>query len=183
MIYRTYACADCDAVFEVTCESGNDPDPDCPVCSKVLEWRPTRFAIGGSTEGKAVKIAQEIMEKDFGLTNYKDNNKPGDVGYIDPTRKTVAEADSIGQRDAEIEREVRKNIEFVSPEIKPELQKQADNFFGGQTVKIGQNQIPASQMIAAGKMGPGANVNPISLLHKAGQAGKLPTRFRMVGEK
>ena len=182
MIYKTFACSDCDSIFEVFCES-SDPDPDCPTCSKVLQWTPSKVSIGGSTEGKAVKIAQDIMENDYGLTNFKDNNKPGDVGYIDPTRKTLAERDALGQRDAEIEREVRKTVEFSSPDIKPELQRQADNFFGGQSVKIGQNSIPASQMIAAGKIGPAADVNPINLLHKAGQAGRLPTRYKMVGEK
>ena len=179
MIYRTYCCNSCDQLFEVTCESGDEGDPDCPICTKVLQWTPSKVSIGGSLESKAVRIAQDVMENDYGLTNFKDNNKPGDVGYIDPTRKNAAERDALGQRDAEIEREVRKTVEFATPAQK----EQVDNFFGGQSVKIGQNSIPASQMIAAGKMGPAAGVNPMTLLHKAGQAGKLPTRFKMVGEK
>lgn len=175
MIYRTYACGDCDTVFEVACES-KDGDPPCPVCSKVLEWRPTRIAIGGSTEGKAVKIAQDIMENDYGLSNYKDNNKEGDVGYIDPTRKTASEQDAVMQRESEAGREVLTRLAHVAPEH----QKSVDNFFGAQTVRVGQNSIPASQMIAAGKMGPAAGVNPMELLHKAGREGKLPTNFRMI---
>ena len=178
MIYKTFACSDCDSIFEVFCES-SDPDPDCPTCSKVLQWTPAKVSIGGSTEGKAVKLSQEIMEQDFGLTNFKDNNKEGDVGYIDPNRKSLSEKDALGQRDAEIEREVRKTVEFASPDQK----QMVDNFFGGQSVKIGQNSVPASQLLAAGKMGPNANLNPMTLLHKAGKAGTLPTKFRMIGGK
>ena len=175
-IIRTYACGDCDAVFEQWCESSDELTPPCPNCEKEMQWQPTSFGIGGSRESKAEKIAQDVMEKDYGLTNYKDTNKPGDVGYIDPTRKTAAEKDAIMQRESEAGREVVKRMKDVTPTI----QKQADNFFGGQMATIGQNKVSAQQLIAAGKSGPGAEVNPMAALHRLGKEGKLPTTARII---
>ena len=174
MIIRTYSCADCEAVFEVTCDSGDDPDPPCPNCEKVLNWVPTRFATTG-VKSKAVDLAQQVLEQDFGLTNYKDNNREGDVGYIAP-RKTVAELDQTGQRESEAGREVVKRMTEISPEHK----KQADNFFGGQMASIGQNRVPVQQMIQAAKMGPGAGVDPMAALHDLGRKGKLPNNYRII---
>lgn len=170
MIYRTYGCDDCGATFEVAHESSNDPYPDCPNCSKVLEWRPKSFAIGGSSQSKAVDLTQKIMEQDYGLTNFKDNNKEGDVGYIAP-RKTTAEVDVQMQRDSEAGREVVKRL----AEVQPQHKQQVDSFFGGQMATIGQNQVPVQQLIAAGKTGPGAGVDPMKALHTMGKQGKLPT--------
>ena len=79
MIRRTYQCGDCEKIFVFECNA-DDGDPPCPNpdCDKVLDWRPQSFAIGGSNEGKAVAIAQDIMEMDYGLSDFKDNNKPGE---------------------------------------------------------------------------------------------------------
>ena len=175
MIRRTYECNDCQAMFEVDCNS-NDPDPECPACNMVLEWRPKGFAIGGSIEGKAVKYAQDVMENDYGLTNFKDNNRQGDVGFIDPTRKTAAKLDEIGQRESEAGREVIERMKAIDPALKP----QVDGFFGGQTASIGQNRVPVTQLIAAGKMGPAAGVDPMAALHKMGKEGRLPTNYRII---
>ena len=175
MIRRTYECNDCQAMFEVDCNS-NDPDPECPACNMVLEWRPKGFAIGGSIEGKAVKYAQDVMENDYGLTNFKDNNRPGDVGFIDPTRKTAAKLDEIGQRESEAGREVVERMKAIDPQLKP----QVDGFFGGQTASIGQNRVPVTQLIQGGKMGPSANVDPMAALHKLGKEGKLPNNFKII---
>ncbi len=165
-------------MFEVTHDSGEEGFPDCPNCSKVLEWRPQRFATTG-VKSKAIDLAQEVMEKDYGLSNYRDNNREGDVGYIDPLRKTAAELDQAGQRASEAAQEVAARVATVSPEHKQAV----DAFFGGQSVRIGQNSIPASQMIQAGKMGPGAEVNPMAALHKLGKEGKLPNNFTLMGTR
>ena len=176
-IIRTYACGDCEAIFEMWCESSDELDPPCPNCEKELKWQPKGFAIGGSNQSKAVKVAQDMLENDYGLTNYKDNNKPGDVGYIDPTRKTAAEKDAIMQRESEAGREVLKRMQEVAT---PTIQKQADNFFGGQMTAIGQNRVPAQQLIAAAKSGPGAGVDAMAALHKLGSEGKLPNNTRVI---
>lgn len=175
MIYRTYVCGDCDTIFEVHHDSGDEPIPDCPTCSKVLKWTPKSFNTTG-VKSKAVDYAQKVMEEDYGLSNFRDNNREGDVGYIDPTRKTAAEADAIGQRESEAGREVVHRLAQISPDHKT----QVDNFFGGQSASIGQNKVPVQQLIQAGKTGAGSEVNPMSLLHKAGKEGKLPDKTRII---
>lgn len=175
MIIRTYRCEDCQTVFEISCESGNDGDPPCPTCEKVLQWQPSSFNITGA-KSKAVDMAQDIMEKDYGLANFKDNNREGDVGYIDPTRKTAAQIDAIGQRESEAGREVVSRMKDITPELKPAV----DGFFGGQSVSIGQNRVPVSQMIQAGKQGPAAGIDPMAALHKLGREGKLPKNYNII---
>jgi DNA-directed RNA polymerase subunit RPC12/RpoP len=173
LIYRTYACDDCGTEWEYHHDSGDEPVPDCPTCSKVLQWQPRGANIIGN-KAKAIDYAQKVMEEDYGLTNFKDNNKEGDVGYIAP-RKTAAELDSIGQRESEAGREVLNRM----TQIAPELQQKADSFFGGQMATIGQNTVPVANLIAAGKSGPAADTNPMALLHEAGRQGKLPTMAQM----
>ena len=96
MIIRTYSCADCEQEFEVTCES-SDGDPDCPTCSQVLEWRPGGFNIIGN-KGKAVDLTQKILEEDYGLTNFKDNTREGDVhGIVAPPAGTAEREAGIRQ--------------------------------------------------------------------------------------
>ena len=175
MIVRTYECLDCKSVYEVTHDSGDDPFPDCPNCSKVLEWRPQRFATT-TNKAKAVDFTQSVLENDFGLTDYKDNMREGDVGYIDPTRKTTAEKDVAMQRESEAGREVVERLKQIDPQLRP----QVDGFFGGQTAAIGQNRVPVQQLIQAGKTGPGAGVDPMAALHKMGKEGKLPNNFKII---
>lgn len=171
MIYRTYECMECGQQFEVAHESGNESFPDCPVCSKVLQWRPQSFSIGGSNTSKGVDMAQQVLEQDYGLTNYKDNNREGDVGYIAP-RKTAAELDNQMQRESEAGREVVKRMNEIT-EVRPEHQKQVDTFFGGQTATIGQNRVSVQQLIQGAKIGP-AGVDPMKALHELGKQGRLP---------
>lgn len=168
MIVRTYECTDCNTIFEVSHDSGNDPIPDCPICSRVLEWKPQGFAIT-TNKSKAIDYTQKVVEEDFGLTNMRDNTREGDVAFIAP-RKTAAELDAIGQRESEAGREVVKRMTEISPEHK----KQVDNFFGGQAVTVGQNRIPAQQMIAMGKSGPGADVDPMAMFHRGVKEGHIP---------
>src|SRR5262245_10376379 len=97
MIRRTYACDDCETQFEVDCESGNDGDPDCPNCSKVLQWVPARVNIG-TVKGKAIDVTQKIIEEDFGLTNLNDNNREGDVAYKAAAPMQTAERENIEQQ-------------------------------------------------------------------------------------
>jgi len=132
VIIRTYACDDCGENFEVECESGDTGDPDCPNCTKVLQWIPARFNIG-THKGKAIDVTQKIIEEDFGLTNLNDNNREGDVAYR-PT--PVMQTD---ERD-EIERQVREYAAQTTapvpiPAANQPQQAQANqvhmNFWGG----------------------------------------------------
>ena len=94
MIIRTYRCNDCQELFEVTCES-SDGDPDCPFCARELVWQPKSFAIT-TTKSKAVDVTQQIMEEDYGLTDFNDNMREGDIAAKTPVRPR-AEREAIEQ--------------------------------------------------------------------------------------
>ncbi len=81
-ICRTYLCDDCGTKFDKLHFDRNEPAPECPGCA-ALEARqiPAGFSIGaGKTSmSEAVKITQDVMERDLGFTNFKDNTRPGDI--------------------------------------------------------------------------------------------------------
>lgn len=79
MILRTYCCPDCDHRIEVVLESSewDAEPPDCPVCTVRLGQEFKSFGVGGSPQARATKIAQDIMEKDYGATNFEiGKNRP-----------------------------------------------------------------------------------------------------------
>lgn len=96
-IVRTYGCNACGRFTEVTLtlEQSEDPPPYCPFCAVTQmqqEFKP--IAIGGSTAGKAHKLAEEIAREDYGVANmqrdlregstpkvrYKDQGTPAQAG-------------------------------------------------------------------------------------------------------
>ena len=166
MIYRTYCCQDCDTVWEVHHDSGDEPIPDCPMCAKILQWTPRSFNIGGSNEGKAAKMAQNILETDFGLTNYKDNNKPGDVGVVMPSY-TTAENENLTQQVKEFVEQKNANPESV-------------NAFWGQNAGNASTlgSVTAQSMIQNAKVGP-QGVDPMAMLHKGVKSGAIPSPRQM----
>ena len=142
MIIRTYRCDDCQQVFEVTLDSGNDGDPDCPSCTKVLDWVPTRFATT-TVKTKAVKVAQDILEQDYGLTNWKDGNREGDVAAImpAPTRQQTEE-------QAKIAREVQQMAEQAR--LPPASMKDAPQGVWGNSGRPA-NPMMMSTLLASAK--------------------------------
>lgn len=171
MIIRTYGCDVCGDTFEVQCES-NDPDPECPYCRDVvLQWRPGMFAIG-TNKGKAVDVTQQILEQDFGLTDFKDGSREGDVVAKMPVPSTQA---------TEAAMQVQSEIAQQTGVVMSEAQKQqAAAFWGGGS----QVPLPPAAAMSAAKMGTAeankAGVNPMDMLHAAGKAGRLPTNMRVI---
>ena len=165
MVWRTFECMDCDTMFEV--EQGMDDDvPDCPNCSKVLEWRPQKFNIGGSIEGKAVNHAQKIMEEDYGLSNFKDNVRPGETGVIMPSTNTAEQE--------QVTRETKQYVEQVA--ANPDKMQQ---FWGqNQGAPTQMGGVTGQGMIAAAKIGPQGH-DPMKLLHDGVRQGKIPTTRQM----
>ena len=80
-IRRTYMCGDCANVMEVTLSlaEADAPPPICPVCRgrppMRQDFKPV--AIGGSNRSKAVKIAENIAEKDYGVADMNIEGKEG----------------------------------------------------------------------------------------------------------
>lgn len=150
MIRRTYQCPNCDKIFAVECES-DAPDPVCPNpdCDKVLEWRPQGFAIGGSNAAKAVDHTQKIMEEDYGLTNFRDNTRPGDTAII-PHHETRAETEKV-------EREFHEQMAQV------DTAKTAQFWGANAGAPTSLTSMTGQSLIAMAKQGPAA-VDPIAAL-------------------
>ena len=153
-------------MFEVTCES-NDADPDCPRCAVVLEWRPQRFAIGGSNIGKAADLTQRVLERDYGLSNFSDNLREGDVAAKAPAR-TAAEREAM-------ERVERDAAELAATPAK--LVPQVQQFWSG--AHPAQVNVAAAALADA-KANASENSRNMDLLMSAGKRGDAALDYRFL---
>lgn len=175
MITRSYECIDCNALFECDHASGEEDFPDCPACAKVLEWRPKPFAITG-IKSKAIDVTQEILENDFGMTNFKEHRHEGDIAAIIPTETTHDRETRM-----KIEAEVREMAEQVKTPENPAQAAAVDAFWGGPAGQAAApNTMMAQTLLASAKLGPQAGVDPMRALHTMGKEGKLPNNMRIV---
>lgn len=109
-IVRTYGCNQCGGFVEVTLrmDQCDDPPPDCPRCAATpmqQEFKP--FAIGGSLAGRANKLAEEIVEADYGVANIHRDHREGStpkIRYKD--EGTPAQASTWGAAGAALEQAV-----------------------------------------------------------------------------
>jgi hypothetical protein len=78
-IVRTYGCGDCGHFMEITLtmEQVDDPPPNCPRCATVTQQQFKPIAIGGSTVGKAVKLAETIAAEDYGVADMQHDTRHG----------------------------------------------------------------------------------------------------------
>jgi hypothetical protein len=173
VIIRTYACEDCKEIFEVELDDGSAPDPPCPYCAVELQWRPGMFSIGNSNMSKATAVAQDILEKDYGLTNFKDDAREGEASFIAPV-KTTAEREAEAQAFAEIEREAKK---AAHPAIHPLVAQ--GGFWGG--APQGPPPMVAQTLLAGARAGASQSPDPIKALHASIKASKLPAGYRIIG--
>jgi hypothetical protein len=152
-------------VFEVTCES-NDPDPECPACAVVLEWRPQRFAIT-TNKSRAMDVTQRIMESDYGLGNFADNQREGDVAYKAPARP-AAEREAIEQVERDAAR-LAATPENLVPQVK--------EFWGGSHP---QQLNVAQAALADVRANRAAHARNMDLLTKAGKEGRAALDYRFL---
>jgi hypothetical protein len=155
MIRRTYQCRDCEREFIFEC-AADDPDPPCPnpKCDQVLDWRPISFAIGGSIEGKAAAYTYKALEQDYGLTDFRDNARPGDSGIITrPETKVEAEA---------VEREYRAQISQLSPEKTAQFWGESAGAAAAAPGNAGIKSMTGQSLLAMAKVGPQAGFNAMT---------------------
>jgi len=169
MIIRTYECLDCLTTFEVTCESSDAGDPDCPNCNRVLEWRPGMFSIA-TNKSKAMNVAQQILEEDYGLNNFKDNSREGDIAAIIPS-ETTAQREQRERATAAVEMEMAK----TKPQITDAQAEAVRAFWGGPQNHPVSPMATGPALITAAKAGP-QGPDPMKMLHDS----KPPFRFRVV---
>jgi hypothetical protein len=83
-IVRTFGCGDCGHFMDVTLtmEQVDEEPPLCPRCAEASlskqmaqEFKP--IAIGGSTVGRAVKLAETIAAEDYGVADMQHDTRYG----------------------------------------------------------------------------------------------------------
>lgn len=83
-IVRTYLCEDCGTRFDKLHFDRSEPAPECPGCQALAARQvPAGFAIGGNAS-KAGDLAYDIMSKEYGLSNMRDNLREGDIAVVTP---------------------------------------------------------------------------------------------------
>lgn len=98
MILRTYGCADCNHMMTVELRSDqwDAEPPECPMCANRTHQEFSPPGIGGSPRSKAVAMALDIAEKDYGVADIQADGKPGGVPKTRYRDTTPANASSWG---------------------------------------------------------------------------------------
>lgn len=102
-IRRTYACPDCGHFVEVelSMDQYDAPAPECPNCEAFeMQQEFKAPAIVGSPRAKAVKLAEDIMEKDYGVADAKVEGKEGGTPKVRYKDVTVDQARAAMQTAA-----------------------------------------------------------------------------------
>lgn len=105
-IVRTYMCGDCGHHMSVTLayEDWDKPPPSCPICNKITDQDFRPVAIGGSVLARANAITEDILDKDFNVSNIKRDTREGStptVTYKDQGRPLNASSWGIAKEALE----------------------------------------------------------------------------------
>lgn len=181
VIVRRYACDDCEQEFEFSHHGRDEAPPDCPYC-KAAEARniPASFAIN-SNKAKAVDMAYQIAEEDYGMTNMRDNSREGDQAFVGPSPIQTSEREAI----------VQQMKDAAGPDALPEhLVPQVNEFWknSGQAQpmpphieQLHQQKVAEARMMAGAARADGSD--PIELLHKAKPQTKYQVLSRATGKE
>lgn len=87
-VVRLYRCVQCGTKFRRTLPFGA-PEPPCPTCLHEPPPIPQRIAAPAitGTKAKAIDIAWDIANKDYGLTDMNDRLREGDTAYKPPPER------------------------------------------------------------------------------------------------
>lgn len=168
-ISRTYLCDDCQGQFNRLHWDRDEPVPECPYCaSDAARNIPGTFNITGA-RAKAIDIAQQIAEEDYGLTNMRDNLREGDIAAMGPSAPQTAERE-------ELVREMQATFGEAAgtPERLEQNIKEFWHTGGSKTSLPPEAQMARDQKVAEARMASTVartdGADPIELLHKAEKA-------------
>lgn len=178
IVTRTYFCEDCQYRFSVHHHSADDPVPPCPVCTAEVHAAPGGFAIT-TNKSRAVDMAQQIAEEDYGMTDMNDNLREGDVAAKAPAPVQTAEAEAMVR-----ELQSAFGNENVTPEhLMPQVQsfwKNAQTPPMPPEAQALKSSLEANA-VASASVARQDGTDPVELLHKAGQAGKADPKYQVLG--
>jgi hypothetical protein len=205
-IRRRYRCDVCEHVFDVRHEREDEPPPPCPACVAVgqTEGAPTYIPpmpALGTTKGKAIDLAQKMAEEDFGLTDFNDNQRVGDIAVKAAAPMQTAERDEAvrqmlawqAAQDAQVAMPLphepvladgsRAQVAEKDRNALVDPHLQAANYWQGNAGAtdhtIGQAAVAKSASQAAAAEG----LDPIGILERGRQSGSMPMRFNVMGRE
>lgn len=191
-IRRRYHCDVCDHTFDMRHDREDEPMPDCPNCVKLgqeaaaVTWVPPLVAIG-TTKGKAIDLAYDIAENDYGMTDMKDNQQIGDIAYVGPPPIQTAQA------EAEIRQMVEAAGQIAQPlpqgplapdgtrQLLVDKALQVENFFQGNQGGSAEGTIgQAAAAKAASDQARVQGVDPVGILEKGRASGNMPFKLNVM---
>lgn len=160
---RTYECDDCEQQFSFSHHGQDETLPECPFCAAAAKRIPNSFNITG-IKAKAIDIAQQIMEEDYGMTDANDNLREGDTAFKGPSPVQTAEREAM----------VQQIKDTLGPEVVPEhLVPQVNEFWKNQQTPamppeaVAQQEARIQTARATAPQAAAAGEDPMALLHKA----------------
>lgn len=171
----TLLCDDCGLEFLQRGYEDGEPLPDCPSCVRASATQiPGMFNIG-TTKSKAIDFTQKMVERDYGLTDFADNQRAGDVAYKPESPMHTAESDAL----------IRDMIAVGAAPVMPDhLQKAAQDFWSPKPLAAMAPANAGQLMQAAGgaaALARSEGIDPVQLLHEAGRKGDMDMKLRVVG--
>lgn len=123
-VTRSYACSDCGHEFAFFHLRRDELAPDCPNCSGQAANIPGTFSIK-TNRSRAVDLAQSISEREYGMTDLRDNLRAGDVSAPDARPMQTAERESLQRQINEMAASVNVPSEPLNQQVSPAWQAAA----------------------------------------------------------
>jgi hypothetical protein len=144
----------------------------------------------GTTKGKSIDLAQKIAEEDYGMTNMRDNQRPGDTAFLPDSPMQTAEAERRLREIMEYTAAQATELPAPSGPAAPDGTRnwitdpaaQRDNFFqgnmgGSAETTVGQGAAAKAASEAAKADG----IDPVGILQSGRASGNMPLRMNVMG--
>lgn len=169
MFRLTFQCTDCGFAWEIRSPERDAEGGDCALCvtrGDVPAAPPTyvvpRVAML-TNKSRAIDYTQSMVEADYGLTDFNDNQRAGDIGYKAPAPMHTA------QREKETHELVQAG---VPQETAAQIMQPTSNFWQGAMAGSAESTLGNSSVAAqASKAAKDMGVDPIGMLESGRERG------------
>lgn len=199
LLRRRYQCEECKWVFEARHASTDEPPPPCPICpppaadatASVPSYVAPMPGIN-TTKSKAIDLAQQIAEEDYGLTDIRDNQRVGDIAIKGEAAMSTSEREAAIREMVQYEQQTHAAVAAPLPTgptapdgtrnvlVDPALQK--DNYWQGNAGGTAETTVGSTEIAAhASREAAAQGVDPVGILERGRKTGNMPLRLRVVG--
>lgn len=142
----TYRCQTANHEFEHWHNSSDEGPPDfCPICvqESKLSQVPAGMHIGGSPKSKAMNMAFDIAQRQYGLTDMKDSTREGESPYKAPP---APQGDARALQDA-----IDTSMSAIRQPLNPTQQSMASQFWGAGATNSVQAATANQTLLSAAR--------------------------------